>query len=173
MLSNHNTAPRCATMGCGTISLEMQVAKKKLLFLRHLFPLEESSLANEILVVQVNNHLPGLVQECKNLIKSLNLPNLFDKEVRSAYSKLIWKNKVNTAIKEYEESKLKSSFSSKSKLKEGPMMGESFDQKEYISDLTLTKARMKFQIRSKMVDAKFNYSAKYEKELWKCVTKLN
>ena len=63
---------------------------------------------------------------------------------------------------------LQSSFSSKSKLKEGPMMGESFDQKEYISDLTLTKARMKFQIRSKMVNAKFNYSAKYEKELWKC-----
>ena len=33
-----------------TISLEMQVAKKKLLFLHHLIILEESSLANKILV---------------------------------------------------------------------------------------------------------------------------
>ena len=72
--------------------------------------LEESSLDNEILVVQENNHLPGVVQECKNLIKSLNNPNLFDKVVISSYSRLMWKNKVNTAIQEYEEAKLKSSF---------------------------------------------------------------
>ena len=56
----------------------------------------------------------------------------------------MWKNKVNKAIQKYEESKLKSSFSSESKLNEGPMMGERFGQKDYISYLTLTKARMKF-----------------------------
>ena len=125
--------------------------------------MEENALANEILVVQENKHLPGLVQECKSLIKSLNLPNLFDEKVSSTFSKLMWKNRVNKAIEEFEESNLKLSFSSKSKLKDGPMMGES-----YISDLTLHKARMKFQMRSKMVDAKFNFSAKYEKELWRC-----
>ena len=78
------------------------------------------------------------------------------------------KNRVNKALAEFEESNFKLLFSSKSKLKDGPMMGESFGQKGYISDLTLHKARMKFQMRSKMVDAKFNFSAKYEKELWRC-----
>ena len=130
--------------------------------------MEENTLANEILFVQENKHLPGLVHECKSLIKSLNLSNLFDEKVSSTCSKLMWKNRVNKAIVEFEESNLKILFSSKSKLKDGPIMGESFGQNGYISDLTLYKARMKFQMRSKMVDAKFNFSAKYEKELWRC-----
>ena len=68
---------------------------------------------------------------------------------------------MNKAIVEFEESNLKLSFSSRSKLKALARMNV------YLSDLTLNKAS-KFQIRSKMVDVKFKFSAKYEKKLWKC-----
>ena len=34
--------------------------------------------------------------------------------------------------------------------------------------MNLSNARLKFNLRSKMLDIKFNYSAKYEKELWLC-----
>ena len=48
------------------------------------------------------------------------------------------------------------------------MTSETQRPKEYISRLNLSKSRVKFLLRSKMLDAKFNYSAKYENELWQC-----
>ena len=48
------------------------------------------------------------------------------------------------------------------------MSRESFEMKDYVSKLNLSSARLKFQMRSQMLDIKFNFSAKYEKELWLC-----
>ena len=152
----------------GLISLEMQIAKQKLLFLHHLTKLKEDSLANEMLRVQISQHLPGLVPECAELIKSLNLPNIFDESENGDLSKIAWKKMVNNAINENEESKFKRTFVNKSKPKESEMPKERFARKEYITKMNLNNARTKFNLRSKMLDIKFNYSAKYEKELWLC-----
>ena len=75
---------------------------------------------------------------------------------------------MNKAIREYEESELKKSFETKSKLKTVDMMKETFEMKEYLAKVNLHSARLKFQMSSKMLDIKFNFSAKYEKELWLC-----
>jgi hypothetical protein len=48
------------------------------------------------------------------------------------------------------------------------MSKESFEMKDYLSQLNLSSALLKLQIRSKMLDIKFNCSAKYEKESWLC-----
>ena len=126
-------------------------------------------MANEMLRVQISQHLPGLVPECKELIKSLNLPDLFEEEkVNRTLSKLAWRKLVTKAIIEDEEAKFKKAFSSKSKLKDGDMTKESFERKDYLTRMNLTHSRVKFNIRSEMLDIKFNYSAKYERELWLC-----
>ena len=75
---------------------------------------------------------------------------------------------MTKAIIEDEEAKFKKAFSSKSKLKDGDMTKESFERKDYLTRMNLTNSRVKFNIRSKMLDIKFNYSAKYERELWLC-----
>ena len=169
LFSVPRTTPHVALRwDAGLISLEMQIAKKKLLFMYHLIKLEENSLANEMLRVQISQHLPGLVPECKELIKSLNLPDLFEKKVYGTLSKLAWKKLVTKAILADEEAKFKKAFSSKSKLRDGDMTLESFERKDYLTRMNLTNSRVKFSIRSKMLDIKFNYSAKYERELWLC-----
>ena len=145
--------------------MEMQIVKRKLLFLHHLISLDESSLAREILQVQDCRKLPGLVQESKNLITQLNLPDIFEKQVFTGLSKLSWKRLVNSAIRKVEESRLKEIILVKSKLKDGPMATENFEQKEYLTTMKLPESRVKFQLRSKMLDAKMNYSAQHEKEL--------
>ena len=169
LFSVPRTTPHVALRwDAGLISLEMQIAKQKLLFIYHLIKLEENSLANEMLRVQISQHLPGLVPECKELIKSLNLPDLFEKKVNGTLSKLAWKKLVTKAILADEEAKFKKAFSSKSKLRDGDMTLESFERKDYLTRMNLTNSRVKFSIRSKMLDIKFNYSAKYERELWLC-----
>ena len=141
----------------------MQVAKQKLLFLHHLIKMDSKSLAKEIL-----QNLLGLVDECQQLIKLLDLPDILDCSISHGVSKMSWKRLVKGAICLYEEKELKSEISRKSKLVDGPMVNESFERQEYISRLSLQKSRNQFKIRSKMLDVKFNYSAKYEHELWRC-----
>ena len=48
------------------------------------------------------------------------------------------------------------------------MKNESFEAKEYLSTMNLYNARTKFRMRSNMIDVKFNFSSKYESELWLC-----
>ena len=152
----------------GSVSLEMQINKKKLLFLYHLIKMDEKSLAKEIFEVQVNKRLPGLADECKILLTTLNLPDIFETKVISKLSQLAWKRMVNNSILEYEERNLKSEASSKSKLKDKHIDEESFQCQSYISELNIAQSRLKFQLRSQMLDVKFNYSAKHERDLWLC-----
>ena len=48
-------------------------------------------------------------------------------------------------------------MSTYSKLKDGPMMTEKFGLRDYMKEMTVTDARVKFAIRSFMYDVKFNY----------------
>ena len=90
----------------GAVSLEMEITKRKLLILHHVINMDENSLAREILDVQKSKHLPGLVPECKSLLKSLNLPDILDTKVAAGLSKVAWKKLVKTAIKENEVANL-------------------------------------------------------------------
>ena len=57
-----------------------------------------------------------------------------------------------------------------SKLKDGPMMDENFELRDYIKSMKLQDARVKFALRSKMYDVSFNYrnDPKNAAECWRC-----
>ena len=60
----------------GMILMELRVLKKKLIFLHHLTHLGEDTLAHEILSVQNNLDLPGLVSECKDFLNHHQISDL-------------------------------------------------------------------------------------------------
>ena len=84
----------------GMILMELRVLKKKLMFLHHLFNLEQGSLAKEILTAQVNLNLPGLFLECKDFLNYYKLSNVAE------YSKGQWKRLINDKIRDLNKAKL-------------------------------------------------------------------
>ena len=79
-------------------------------------------------------------------------------------------SQVKIAVIDDCEKELKNEMMSLNKLKDGPMVNEKFEKKEYIDNLVPANARQMFKFRSKMFNAKFNYKSdkQYSHELWKC-----
>ena len=74
------------------------------------------------------------------------------------------------SIHEKCENELKESMKKYSKLKDGPMMDEKFELRDYLKNMKLQDARVKFALRSKMYDVSFNYknNPKNAAECWRC-----
>ena len=130
--------------------------------------LEESSLANEIFVLQKNHNLPGFVKEGHQLLEKFSLPNIIDQKQK--ISKLQWKQRVRKALYEHYGNHLKTQISQYSKLKDGPMASEDFEEKPYLSKMSMLDARTLFRIRCKTNDLQMNQQNNkiYAKNLWKC-----
>ena len=62
----------------GMLLMEFRILEKKLMFLHHLYHLEESSLAKEVVHIQTSNGLPGIVEECNELLVKLGTSNIKD-----------------------------------------------------------------------------------------------
>ena len=113
---------------------------------------------------QVRLNLPGLIQECKNLSRDLQIENSFmDKSINN----LKFKRIVKCSIAKQNQNEL-SQMMTKSKCEE--VVKESFGLKSYIEDLNTTEARIKFRAKTRMLEAKFNFrnNAKYAKQNWIC-----
>ena len=138
------------------------------MFLHHLINLEESSLANEIFITQKNYNLPGFVNEGRNLLRQFSLPNIIDDTI--TFTKYQWKRRVKAAIYTDYEKILKMKISEYSKLKNGPMKSEKFQEKKYISEMSIINARTYFRIRSNMTTVKMNQVSdkNHARNLWKC-----
>ena len=148
--------------------MKEKVHVKKLNLLHHLKNLESQSLGNEFYTLQVQLNLPGLIKECRDLIKVYNLPDIIDSNENC--SKETWNNIVKKRVRAKSESDIKKEFSKYSKLKHLNMESESLVLKDYISEMSLRNARTKFRIRSHMIDTKFNRKSdkKYAADLWRC-----
>ena len=155
---------------CGVLPMESRVSQKQLNFLKHILCLSDDTLAKQVLNTQRDFNLPGFATLATNLMKELELPNLFEDKVNQELSKKKWKSTVKEAIQNNVECKLRENIKSFKKLKSGPMNGESYSPKEYIKSMTLEDARMNFKIRSQMLEVKYNYShdPRFTKDLWKC-----
>ena len=101
-----------------------KVHVKKLNFIHHLKYLESSSLAQEIYSLQVNCHFPGLVNECRKLLKLYCIPDIIDSKID--ISKEYWKKTVKTAVRRKSEEKIKNEMLSYTKLKE---IGKSWNKR--------------------------------------------
>ena len=169
LLSVPNSTPITAlNWDCGFLSVEYRVYQKKLMFLHYLINLDKSSLANEIFETQKDYNLPGFVQEGRSLFRKFSLPNIIDDDI--TFSKCQWKRLVKSSVYDNYEDYLKKKISASSKLKNGPMATETFEEKEYITNMTLNDSRTLFRIRSKMTSVKMNQVSDKNNamKLWKC-----
>ena len=87
----------------GGTQMKFRIIQKKLEFLWHLINLENGSLAKEILIVQQNQKLPGLVRECLEYFEVYTLPNIFEETI----SKQKWKSLIKKSMKMENEKDLK------------------------------------------------------------------
>ena len=57
----------------GSLTMEMRVNKRKLLFFHHIMNLNNETLAHTIATIQDNLQYPGLIRECRKLLLSFGL----------------------------------------------------------------------------------------------------
>ena len=151
----------------GTPTMENRILKRKMSLYHHLTHLPHDSLAWEIAEIQNELHLPGLVQECKEKIKELMLPEA------KLCSQFQWKQAIKKKMLEKNKNDLILKVRNKEykKINVQEMQNEDFGRKSYFCNLDIHSARMKFGLQTKMVKSiKLNYKNDpvYKKKMWKC-----
>ena len=150
----------------GGLTMQNRIKIHKLSFYHHLVNLETSAVASRVATVAQRAGYPGLMKEYQELCSDLKLPN--PKQV----SKLSWKRLVKKAVTEANRKNLLEIIQNKyEKLDYDVLKEERYEAKEYLRTLNLYDARLKFAIRSKMVQTvAFNYSSdpKHSSQLWHC-----
>ena len=79
-------------------------------------------------------------------------------------------NRIKKEIKNECKSMLIKNINEKDKLIECDMKNEEFETKMYIREMKMEDARIKFKLRTKMINAKFNYKndPMNAQTLWRC-----
>ena len=144
-----------------------KIIKKKLLFYHHILHLPHDSLAWQIYDVQTKLALPGLIQECEEMLNKMELPKAND------CTQLQWKTAVKKAIKMKSRNDLLEVIDEKEykKINLDELKKEKFEIKPYMCKLNLQSARTKFAIRTKMTKTvKLNYKndPSNKNKLWMC-----
>ena len=159
----NNPAPVCRLLYMYINS----IFQEKLVFMNHILHLDSSSLARQVQIIQNEENLPGLTQECKMFIQQLELPNLFE----IYHSKQKWKTLVKVAVKIANEKEVLAAMEGYKKLKGRNIIQDKFGMKPYAETLSLYETRLIFKHRASMSQfVKMNYkgSKKYTAEGWKC-----
>ena len=106
-----------------------RIWKKKLFFLWHLENLAADSLAGEVLILQRNLGLPGLVRECQEIISILGLGPI------KSYTKAQWKREVSRLLEEKDRSDILLKTRSYKKLDYHKLSEEEYEVKPYLQNL--------------------------------------
>ena len=129
--------------------------------------MEEETLARRFVDIQVQNNFPGLIAECKDLIRKYELNDVNTNDC----SKLSWKRQVKSAIITKFEDEILEEMKHYKKIDHAKKSKEDFELKSYFKNMNLEQSRMKFAIETEMVDkVKFNFmsNSEYEKSNWAC-----
>ena len=117
LLSCPKSTPRGAMLAdMGGKLIKYRIQERKLNFIHHLINLPDGSLAGDILRVQVQLGLPGLGSDVREILRDLQLPDIFRLQ---NISKAAWKNIVREAIKKRNSEDISDMLKISSKLK-GP-----------------------------------------------------
>ena len=149
----------------GSTLMEHRIAQKKLMFYHHLLNLPRDSLAFEVAQMQEILGFPGLVQESKSLIEKYGLPH------PQLYSKGHWRNLTGKAITKQNKQDILEKMKPYKKLEHSKLAGEAFGRKDYIKNLNIPDARLKFSLRAKMtrtIQMNFKGEKQYKNNGWKC-----
>ena len=151
----------------GMLSMRWRVLGKKLLFLHHVSTLPDTALAKQIFQVQSKLKLPGLVSECHDFLIEHDISDI------SAYTKTQWKKMIKGKIRVHNKLSILDKVKNEGykKVKHEELKDEEFTPKNYLSELCVTKARLRFKIKSKMtptVKMNFPSDTQYTRDLWSC-----
>ena len=148
--------------------MEHRIAMRKLSFYHHLRNLPNTTLAFQIAEAQRSLGLPGLVEECHDLLLRYNIP-----DVTNEYSKSRWKSLVKRNVKQMNRNDILEMIRPYKKLNFENLSQEKFELKEYLTKMNLVDARMKFAIRARMtasVMMNFKGMTEFKNIGWKCQT---
>ena len=154
----------------GMLPMKYRVIIRKLCLLKHMLSLDNESLAKQIIAKQSEESLPGLAKESKAWIQELGLPDIFNETINKECSKTSWKKQVKNAVLKKCEKELKSKIIKHDKHEKSKMTNECFETKDYIKNMNMGDARIKFKLRTNMTNVKFNYKSNpsNSKSLWQC-----
>ena len=138
---------------------------RKINFAKFLKLQEKDSLAHHIFQEQERLNLPGLSKECQEIAKELNITDDYNSEEVNMKT---FKNITKGKIKLENENLIRKKIQKYSKMEE--TKDELFEQKDYLKKMNLEQIRTQFRIRTKMLDAKFNFKnkASYAEQNWLC-----
>ena len=168
LLSVPHTTPKAAlSWEVGGMMMKFRNMMNKLIFINHILNLNDNTLAKQILSTQIAQDLPGLKCEAEVFIAELGLPNCFTSKIQ----KNSWKLLVKKAVCKANEEELREKMESYKKVKKQVLQNEKFGSKDYLSNLSLSKARTFFKHKYSMTEnVKMNFkgNVSYARELWKC-----
>ena len=143
-----------------------RINKRKLMFYQHLMSLDGDAVASKVARIATQTGYPGLLREYIELCTQYNLPCV------RKISKQRWKRLVSAAILKENKTQLLHEIQTKyKKLDYEQLKNENFEIKDYMKNLRLGNARLKFRIRTKMVEnIAFNFSSDpvHVSRLWRC-----
>ena len=168
LLSTPISTPKAALLwDCGGLKMKYRIMQRKLEIFNCIIHKEDSTLSKQILMTQHDNNYPGLVLECREFIRILNIPD----PMKDTISKKVWKKVVKKAVFDENEMELKEDIKRYKKLVDSELGREQFGRRPYIKELNITKSRNIFKYRSSMTQhVKMNQKSnkEYSRTLWKC-----
>ena len=117
-----------------------------MLFYHHLQTLEESSLAKQIVTIQLEENLPGLASECTEFLRDLDISIH-----PSCLSKAQWNKLIINKIHNQNQIQILSRIESYKKLDHAKLSAEHYGLKEYLKNMNIFDARTLFASRSQML----------------------
>ena len=133
----------------------------------HILNLDKDTLARQVQIAQQANESPGLTAEVQKYICDLNLPSCFENN----FPKSKWKRLVKNAIEKANEEEIRESIKPYKKMKRIKVEEEKFERKDYLTSLSLCKARTLFKHKYSMtenVKMNFKNDKSFANSLWKC-----
>ena len=150
-----------------TLGMSVRIQKAKLALIHHIRGLDETSLAKQIYEEQLSFNWPGLVRESDEIIKAWGVPNIINSE--NSLTKNQWKMIIKKEAK-IQNGKILSKSINENYSKLECMKNEVYEEKSYLTEMSMWNARLHFSLRTRMFPCKMNYmnSPKYKAELWSC-----
>ena len=107
------------------------------------------------------------MKESRELCEQLCIPDITKERVKEP-KKAQWKRMIKEAVEKKNGMELKERINKLDKLE--AMKEEKYEQRDYLSKLSLENARMLFRVRTKTVKCKMNQSSEPQNKnsLWKC-----
>ena len=124
----------------GTLLMVNRILQKKCLFVHHLATLPPDSLAREVFELQNHFHLPSLMDECNSFIET------FCHQKIENFTKNQWKKMVKRKIVEKNRQDLLDQMKGYQKIDYSTHENEPFKIQQYLQQMKLSQARLKFKI---------------------------